>query len=273
MRKFLLILIFAAPLSIRAQYWEIGAIGGIALYSGDLTENLFDLKEIHPTLGGVLRYNINEWFTMKSNFYHGVVSGNDKNAKTQANQIRNLSFKSTVLDIGFNAEINLAGYKSGHPQYNSSPYVFFGLSVFRFNPKALYMGEWYALQPLGTEGQGTTKYNDREKYALTQICIPIGGGWKYAINRYWNIGVEIGPRFTFTDYIDDVSTTYVEYDILKATRGPIAAILSNRTGEILPERIEYTSANERGDPTKNDIYVMGGVIISYSIFPNQCYRF
>ncbi|HPD65768.1 MAG TPA: DUF6089 family protein [Bacteroidia bacterium] len=272
MQKFFVTLLVSLPLLVSSQYWEAGVFGGISTYSGDLTQ-FIDLKELHPAAGVLARYNVNQWFSVKANIYHGTISGNDANSRILDKKNRNLSFRSRLLDIGVQGEINLTGYKSGHPSYQSSPYIFFGLSLFRFNPKALYNHQWYALQPLCTEGQGTTKYNDRKKYALTQICIPLGAGYKFAINRYWNVGFELGVRTTFTDYLDDVSKTYVESDILKSTYGELSDLLSNRTGEVLPERMEYTSADERGDPTKNDWYVFTGFTLTYSILPNACYRF
>lgn len=241
-------------------------------YHGELNEGIVNLGETKFASGGIIRYNLNPWVTIKSDFYYGTISGNDKNAKTAENKLRNLSFKSSMLDIGIQTELNLTGYKSGHAVYKQSPYIFFGLSVFRFNPKAEYAGTWYALQPLCTEGQGTTKYNDREKYALTQIAIPLGIGYKKALSRFWNVGLELGVRATFTDYLDDVSTTYVEADILNAAYGKISAQLSNRTGETGNPQI-LNSQNDRGDPTNKDYYMFAGVTLTYSILPNRCYKF
>lgn len=267
LRKLVLIIVLALPLISTAQYWEVGLLGGVSFYSGDLTESVIDVKEIHPGYGGIIRYNINPWVTIKGNAYYGKLSGNDAHAKTFEKKTRNLSFQSTILDVGMQAEVNLRGYRAGHPRFKNSPYLFMGLSVFRFNPRAFYDGTWYELQPLGTEGQGTTKYNDREKYALTQICLPLGFGWKYAINRYWNVGFEFGSRITFTDYIDDVSTTYVEPDIVRGSSGFIGEILANRSGN------DYPTGTDRGDPTKMDRYFFTGLTISYNILPNACYRF
>lgn len=271
-RKYLLLLLFFVPVISYSQYWEAGIMLGGSNYHGELNDGIVKLSETKPATGAIIRYNLNPWLTLKANFYYGAISGSDKNSKSTANQLRNLSFKSSMLDIGLQTEINLTGYKSGHPVYKSSPYLFFGLSVFRFNPKAEYAGTWYALQPLCTEGQGTTKYNDREKYSLTQIAVPIGAGWKKALNRFWNVGIEIGIRATFTDYLDDVSTTYVEFDILKAAYGEISAQLSNRTKETGNPKT-YNSQDDRGDPTNKDLYMFAGVTLTYSILPNRCYKF
>lgn len=272
LRKYLLLLLFFIPVFTYSQYWEIGVLLGGSNYKGDLVDGVLNLKETKPASGAIIRYNINPWLTIKSNFYYGTVAGDDKYSNVADHITRNLSFKSSVLDIGFQPEINLTGYKSGHPVYNSSAYIFGGLSVFRFNPKASYKGSWIALQPLCTEGQGTTKYNDREKYSLTQISIPIGFGWKKALSRFWNIGLEFGIRATFTDYLDDVSTTYVEKDVLIAAYGEKSFELSNRTGEVGDPKA-FNSLNERGDVTNKDMYMFAGVTLTYSLLPNKCYKF
>jgi hypothetical protein len=272
LKKYLLLLVFFVPFVTFSQYWEVGVLLGASNYKGDLVDGIINLNQTKPATGGIIRYNLSPWFTVKSNFYYGTIAGDDKQSSNADDNLRNLSFKSSVLDIGIQPEINLTGYKSGHPYYKSSPYIFGGLSLYRFNPKAKYAGDWVSLQPQCTEGQGTTKYNDREKYALTQISIPFGFGWKRTLGRFWNVGVEIGVRATFTDYLDDVSTTYVESDVLIAAYGPLSAQLSNRTGETGNPQI-YTSQDPRGDPTVNDTYMFAGFTLTYSILPNRCYRF
>jgi hypothetical protein len=180
-----------------------------------------------------------------------------------------------MLDIGVNGELNITGFLAGSKKYLTSPYLFAGLSVFKFDPEAYDNDtkEWVRLQPLGTEGQGTTRYNDRHKYALTQISIPIGFGMKHNFAENWNLGFEIGVRKTFTDYLDDVSSTYVEYNYLESTSGSLAARLSNRTGELSGTRIEYTSKNMRGNPTNKDWYLFAGITLTYTIMQGSCYQF
>jgi hypothetical protein len=284
---FIYLLLFCLPFPSWAQYWEVGILLGASNYTGDLSNSPITLKLTKGATGGIIRYNLSPWFTIKTNVYYGSIEGNDKYSKSAENKSRNLSFKSNLLDIGLNGELNLTGYKSGHPVYKNSPYLFFGVSLFRFNPKAIYHytqisaydqrladleGKWVALQPLCTEGQGSTKYNDREKYNLTQISIPFGVGWKIALSRFWNFGIEIGARTTFTDYLDDVSTTYVEKDVLVASFGDMSYNMSNRTGEV-GTHMEYTGQDNRGDPTKKDWYYFAGFTLTYSILPNRCYKF
>jgi hypothetical protein len=261
--------VFFTPLFSFAQLWEVGVMVGGSAYSGDLTPGLIDLKQIHPAGGVLIRANITKYITVKGNVYYGNISGDDRDAPVEKNKTRNLSFRSNVLDIGTNMEINLTGFKPNNPHYTTSPYLFIGLSVFKFDPEGYddVTNKWVRLQPLGTEGQGTARYNDRKKYDLTQVSIPFGFGLKHSISEHWNIGLEMGWRKTFTDYLDDVSTTYVEYDYLQRFSGDLAARMSNRTNKT------FTSKDLRGNAQNMDWYMFGGIIVTYAILPPACYRF
>ena len=134
-------------------------------------------------------------------------------------------------------------------------------------PQGEYNGNWYELQPLGTEGQGLEAYPNKEFYSLYEMAIPFGGGIKYAINESLNLNVELGWRFTFTDYLDDISGTYAEYFVLQENRGDIAARLSNRTAEALGlgEPFLDHDLKQRGNPEVGDYYFMFHVGLTYNI--------
>lgn len=273
MKQITLLLLTLLPTSLLAQEWEFGVFGGASVYGGDLTEEFIATEEVNPGVGGIIRYNFNKYVTLKSNIYYGTISGDDANAESKWRIERNLSFKSDILDLSVQAEINFSGFWTTEARSRTSIYGLIGASVFRFNPQTKYNGRWVDLQPLGTEGQGTTRFNDREKYALTQISIPIGLGVKHAFNKHWSLGFEVAPRKTFTDYLDDVSKTYVAPELLRAEHGPISDQLSNRTGEVLNERKDLDSDDGRGNSTLDDWYYFAGVTVTYTIVPDNCYSF
>ena len=122
-------------------------------------------------------------------------------------------------------EFNFLPYQIANNRTKFAPFIFGGLSVYRFNPQAELGDDWYNLQPLGTEGQGTTAYPDREKYKRLKVAIPFGGGFKFKLSRRFGMTVEAGARRLFTDYFDDVSTTYADKDILLAENGELSVIL------------------------------------------------
>ena len=61
-----------------------------------------------------------------------------------------------------------------------------------------------------TEGQGFPQYPDRKDYKLTQMEVPMGFGFKFYVKENMFIGLEILHRKLFTDYVDDVSTNYID---------------------------------------------------------------
>jgi len=142
-------------------------------------------------------------------------------------------------------------------------YGFVGLSTFYFNPRAKYNGKWYSLQPLHTEGEGL--YPTRKNYSRFQLAVPAGIGFKYNIDKTSSIGLEYGLRKTFTDYIDDVSKSYISKDVLAAEFGDVSAALSDPSLAPVPPGVQgcQTCPNQqRGDPTDNDSYMF--LLITYN---------
>jgi len=245
------------------SYFEVGLMGGVANYYGDLTHDYVVAKESNPAYGGFIKYNLDHRMGVKFNVYSGTISAADKNSSRASLNARNLSFTSSVTEVAFTFEYNILGFRPVEFRQRYSPYVYAGLAGFHYNPQAYYEGEWYDLQPLGTEGQGMEIFPYREKYSLYQFAIPMGIGFKYALTERWNLGVEYGARWTFTDYLDDVSKTYVDRNLLIEANGIDAYNLSNRSGEyLLGEPFDYQNNDWRGDPTNTDWYMWLGVTFS-----------
>lgn len=248
---------------VRAQFArsEVGIFGGVSYYVGDLNPSKHFLFS-QPGFGIIYRYNLSPRFALKVNGFYGTLKASD--AVSKANVRRNLSFRSYVTDISLQVELNFLKYITGHDKYVFSPYIFTGVSLFNFNPKAEYGGDWYSLQPLGTEGQGTTLPGVRPRYSLTNVAIPFGLGIKYSPAKFLCIGFEWGLRKTFTDYIDDVSTVYADPLILAAENTEIAAILADRT---IPEEGEVINNEglQRGNSKTKDWYSFAGLFIQFRI--------
>lgn len=244
---------------------EVGVFGGVSYYLGDLNPSKQFLLS-KPAFGIIYRYNISPRFALKVNGLYGNIEGSD--AISKANVRRNLSFKSYVTDISVQLELNFLKYITGHEKYKFSPYIFTGVSLFNFNPRANYLGTWYALQPLGTEGQGTTLPNVGKRYSLTNVSIPFGLGIKYSPVKFLCIGAEWGLRKTFTDYIDDVSTVYPDPIVLSAENTDIAALLSDRT--VYEEGETASNAGlQRGNSKTKDWYSFAGLFVQFRIQPKH----
>ncbi len=239
----------------------LGELGGANREGTNFVRDL-EFSMTRPVLSLGLRYRILETLSNKTMLSYGWVHGDDKTTKEPFRNYRNLNFRSPIVEFSTQFEYSIIKEKQGH-RYNlrrvrglkgfkTNTYFFVGFGGFYFNPKGKTQdGKWVALQPLGTEGQGLVP--TRKKYSRVSICIPYGIGFKYGLNRRWSIGLELGTRKTFTDYIDDVSSTYFDNDMIRAQRGDVAAELadpSNKTHE------NNTAAyQQRGDGKDKDSYM------------------
>ncbi len=174
---------------------------------------------------------------------------------------RNLSFKSKITDIQLAFEIHPLFFKNYYvydeDPPNISPYVVAGIGYFSFDPQAKLNGQWYSLQPLRTEGQGFKEYPKHKPYSLQQVNFPVGLGVKYEINSFLNARLELVHRILTTDYLDDVSTDYINVDLfpsyLPANLAAIAQQLYDRQGELNPTHIPEIGG-QRGNPKNNDAF-------------------
>lgn len=255
---------------------EIGLMAGGTNYIGEMTDSRF--QEVNFAGGIMLRYNPNYNFSIRGSVFYGRINGDDANLSDPESRQRNLHFFSPLIEFSGQFEWNILGFDALGSRGNKgfSPYLFAGIGIFKFNPQAVFDDTTYELQPLGTEGQGTTPLQGRKKYALTQVSIPFGIGIKFRLAPRIVVGMEYGPRFTFTDYLDDVSLTYVNPAILRAQYGYHSEYLSNRSGEEQgPYDIISQKGNRRGDRVSRDWYNWFGVTLSYTLNLNRvkCYKF
>ena len=256
--------------SASAQIHEFGVWAGGTNYFGDLnTQTSF--KFVRPGAGAFYRYNIKYRGGWKTSINWGQVEFDDAKTNIAWNRQRNLSFKSDIFDITTQIEFNFFKFDKANAKGKHwwTPYLGTGLTVFFFNPKAQYNGQWYYLQPLGTEGQNDASYSGVKKYRLFSLAIPIVGGFKFSFKRNWNIGIEAGVRKTFTDYLDDVSGKYPSYASLPGGSTGLAAALSDRSGQNGGEKIGQPGY-QRGQSPKFDDYVFVGITFSYTIMKLQC---
>ena len=247
---------------VKSQYQtnqELGFLTGVSYYYGDLNNTHFNNSRI---AGGITyRTNFDRRFSFKSSMLYSNVYADDALSSDQIKINRNLHFKSDIIELSGQIEFNFLPYEKGNSLYPWSPFVFTGVSIFNYNPKAeANNGQWYELQPLGTEGQETTLRPYLKKYSLTQFSIPFGGGIKLSVNKNLNIIFEYGLRKTFTDYIDDVSSTYAG----------IPAEFDNITIELADRSLDgpKQAGEERGVSTNNDWYSFSGITLSFTIKNN-----
>ncbi|MBK5273342.1 MAG: hypothetical protein JJE22_20250 [Bacteroidia bacterium] len=273
---------FSQSISTANGKYELGLNIGPSFFLGDLGGNQGKgrtfVKDINFPLTKLMKGLFvsvypSEWigFRFAANIgeleaYDSIID--DKGTAERFRKQRNLGFKSNIIEGYIAAEIyptvileNFAGLET-----KFRPYGLAGFGVFHFNPKAPYTTltgskDWVALKPLHLEGQGFPEYPDRKNYSLTQGEILLGAGFKYYLTDALYVGFEILHRKTFTDYIDDVSTTYIDpyyFDVhLTSDQATIAKQLAYREQFYNPSINRPYINKQRGDPKQNDAYFSG----------------
>ncbi len=236
---------------------EAGFFAGGSYYLGDLNPR-GHFKFTQPAFGLFYRYNFNPRYSFKLGAYYGKVTASDSKSNNIIQRQRGLSFRSQILEISPQFELNFLPYAMGDPKKPFTPYIFAGLSLFHFNPQGNAGDRWYDLQPIGTEGQGTLAYK-RKSYSTTRFSFPFGIGVKYSFRERFGLGAEWGLRQSNTDYIDDVSGIYADAALIYAEKGAAAAALSDPyyTMEDIPN-----TGRQRGNSKNKDLYSFTGVWLS-----------
>ncbi len=216
------------PLLAHAQ-WNVNVFGGFANYIGDLQSKAYTTQQSNGAFGAGLQYDLNGHFSILGNGSFGRISAADGYSNQADLRARNLNFESNIYEGNLLLEYNLLDLRT----HKITPYAFAGVALFHFNPYTYdTAGRKIYLHGLSTEGEGLAAYPGKKEYSLYQISIPFGGGIKFRISDRVVLAYEIGMRKTFTDYLDDVSGTYISQAALLAAKGPTAVELAYRGNEL-----------------------------------------
>jgi len=261
-----LMMIGAMAQSQAQEGFEVGGWAGASYYYGDLKTTV-DLSNPNLAFGMLARYNFNERVCLALSGNYGKVAANDADSNNPYEQARNLSFESEIVDAALRLEFNFLELKHGSKDQFFSPYLFGGLSAFYYNPKTEYNGQLVELRPLGTEGQ----FKGEEYYSIS-------GGWAFGmgikvdLSYRWSLNFEVDGRRLFTDYLDDVSTTYADADDIEGLRGEVAVALADRSIDIpgVDTANFGIAGKQRGDSQSNDIYAFGKISLVYYFGDLKC---
>jgi hypothetical protein len=269
---------------------EAGFTVGPMVFLGDLGGHFgkgtgflkdYNMSTTKIAVGAYLTVFPQQWLGFRFSANYGAVEGDDGLIKShggdEASRLaRNLNFRSKIFEATVMAEFYPTVFLEDEPEDVTGrlrPYGVLGLGLFHFNPQGSFTDangtvDWIDLKPLHTEGEGFAEYPDRKNYSLMQMNIPMGAGIKYFFSENVNISFEIIHRKTFTDYIDDVSTTYVDPTLfskyLSPSQAALAVQMSNKAvnGYNTPG---YRKGNKRGDTGQKDAYFTAGFKVAFRI--------
>jgi len=289
------------------RYNAIGFSVNALNYYGDLAPRpsrfSTDISFTRPALAISWTHRFGPRYSITGSFMYGTLKGSDTESAHQGDEKngifryqRNLSFRNRIKEFTVVATFDLFENQSTYiSRVKWTPYAFLGITGFFHNPQAKApetdlngtplpeAGKWVDLQPLGTEGQyadllSTDANSGIKKYHKFQPAIPFGIGARLRINEVIDLAAEIGFRYTFTDYLDDVSKNYVDLGKLDSE---LAKAMSYRTGEIVPYDFEYESTadnktyrvkrgygsesktNNRGNKNDKDVYMVTTIRVTY----------
>ncbi len=280
MKKYTIILLtLFLPTLLSAQMWkryrkQVTFGVGVTNFLGDLgggngpgVNNFTDLDfaSTRFTAMGGFKYQVAERVNLRVGLQYALIKGDDSKTTEFFRNQRNLNFRSSTIEARLLGEFyflkstrgstyRLKGVR-GKNNLKLDAYFMAGVGFMYFNPKGELDGKWYALQPLGTEGQGL---GDRpEKYKRTTFVLPVGIGVSKQLDRYWSIGLEFLHHFTFNDYLDDVSTTYYDTQKIIDAYGPLAGELAVKGGGGNGDEGQI-----RGDASNNDSFMTGSITLT-----------
>ena len=250
----ILLLIIGESRHVNAQKYEAGVLVGGSYYYGDLVNDL-QTSTISTSAGFFLRQHINENLAIK--YFGGWchINGADSLSTSSFQKNRNLSFWADVYEASVQVEYSFVkDITRGRRLRNRFiPYAFAGLGAFYFmnyayDPAKTVVKLWQ----LGTSG---TIYNN---YAF---CVPFGAGIRYKITPKISLGLEIGIRYTSTSWLDDVGGPSSIYAPKTQLQFELSKVMSDRSKS---QGYIYTG-KQRGKITTSDVYVMGGITLSYRL--------
>jgi hypothetical protein len=271
------ILVFFSWVSASAQYesivldGEFGISAGAAHYFGDLNPDIH-LNRPKIALGIFFRKQFGNYVAARISGHFAQLGYSDiYNTQNEFEHRRNLSFNTNLWELAIQGDFNFFKFVPGDARFRFTPYVTFGLGAFSFDPYTYYQGQKVYLRPLGTEGQDLAGYPDRKSYSNMAFCIPMGVGIKYSITPQFNIGFEVTYRFTTTDYLDDVSKTYVgadKFPLLPDGNPSLSRALQDRSNETGP--LIGSEGKQRGYANQKDGYVIAELTLAFNLTSYHC---
>ena len=253
---------------------EYGVTVGAANYFGDLNTRS-GLSRVKPAIGIFYTKQYNDYLSIRISGHYAQVGYSDVYSKNVYQLKRNLSFNSDIWQFAVHGDFNFFKFLPGDSRYAFTPFISLGIGTFSYNPYAYLADEKIYLRPLGTEGQNINYVGPdgkkRTPYGTNAISFPIGAGIKYNLTKNINLTFLITHHLTTTDYLDDVSTTYVginNFNSLSNGQFSTAAIMQDRSYEKgAPIGVE---GRQRGWSKQRDQFVIAEVGLSFNINTYSC---
>ncbi len=216
------------PMSLIAQVpIEAGAFVGTTTYQGDLAENHVEFNELNLAYGGFVRYAFNPKLKMRGNVIYGSITGTDRNAKDLGLYNRGWTYDSYIVEMSLLMEYHPFGRprtdQIGFFAPQVTPFIASGVGFINYDP-SIEVSRFQDLNRFPENGATSSS-----------ISMPVIGGVTFDFSEKFLLGIEVGSRLTFNDYLDGVS--------------------------------------QNGNPKKGDLFIFAGLCITYYVGYETEYSF
>ncbi|MFN5417353.1 MAG: hypothetical protein ACK5B9_09875 [Flavobacteriia bacterium] len=240
----------------------LGDLGGGAGIGKDYSLADMNFRKTNFNLSLGYRYRFHPVFATSTSLNFGKYGASDRLPGVNPGRAaRTIDIKSTLISLSQRFEYliyvnekvgkrnNIPGLK-GMKDKNTQFYIFTGLGLAYFNPQGgpgtKYEGTF--LRPLATEGQGYA--GGAKGYKVITAIVPFGFGYRVGLGRMWRMIIEATYFKTFTDYMDDTSTTYFSY-AANDIPGSAQAIYYSNPSE---NWSTFTNGDKRGDNERDAFF-------------------
>lgn len=223
----------------KGQKYELGGGIGVAAYSGDIIRKI-DPGQLGPQVTLFGKRNFDNVWTLRVGISSGIIQAADSvRPIDELARVRDARFRGGVIEGSAVMEFNFLDFLRNDSEFRFSPYAFFGLGYSVFFSKGNIHG-----------------FNESERYNVSTIVIPFGGGVKYRLNDRWILAAELGFRPTLTDYFDKIDSTE-----------PAIPRFQDPANPNQPYGINF------GNPNDKDWYYFLGLTVSYTFSTTKCYAY
>lgn len=185
--------------------WEWGLFAGGANYFGDLVETDWpEWKESQPAIGLAGGYNLSRVFNLRASAIYARLSGDDANfSEGMPHLKRKFTFESQLTEFSLVLRYEPFGTKrypdEGGIKRLFSPYLYIGGGILMIDPSPDFSnapGDVFLERAREDKNAGFDK---------SLYVVPVGGGVRLDISKRSSLGVEVGIRPAFSDYLDGIS--------------------------------------------------------------------
>ncbi|HSD14782.1 MAG TPA: DUF6089 family protein [Flavobacterium sp.] len=180
----------------KAQIHELGVFLGGSNYIGDVGPTTY-IAPKDFSFGALYKWNRSIRHAYRISYTQGKITSDDLDSDVSARKKRGYNFENEIKELSAGLEFNFFDFNLHDSGFIITPYVYTGLSAFRYD-------ELYVLN-------GETKI-DESKYSF---AIPMTLGLKTRIANHFVLGIESSVKYSFTDNLDGSNPDNPEYASLK----------------------------------------------------------